>query len=267
MKTFKMFTIFGNPVSHSISPRMHNMALEGMGLGGCYIRTTLENGSEIIDEFRSMGLDGANVTVPHKEFAYELCDEVDELASSIKAVNTLIKRGDKIVGYNTDAPGFYKAIESFGGVKSALVLGAGGTAKAIATILRRNSLHVEVLNRSKERLESFKESGFRAYSWDEFKVKSYDLIINTTSAGLSDNSLPMDEGILNSLMQKARFAFEVIYNKETPFLALARQNSLVCKDGADMLLYQGVLAFNLFFENRLDEKDITRYMKGVFNDT
>ena len=263
----KLFSIFGNPVSHSISPRMHNLALEGLHVDGCYIRTPLQDGSKLIEKFHALQLDGANVTVPHKEFAYNLCDELDEFAKKIGAVNTLVKKNGKIYGYNTDAPGFYKAIESFGKINSALVLGAGGTAKAIATILKKNALHVEVLNRSKKRLEYFDNHGFITYSWDVFEPKSYDLIINTTSAGLSDNVLPMDEKILNSLMQKAHFAFDVIYNKQTPFLNLAKQNNLTCKDGVDMLLYQGVLAFNLFFDNKLDDKTITAHMKGAFNAT
>ncbi len=246
---------------------MHNLALNGLGIDGCYTRTHLEDGSKLIEKFKSLKLEGANVTVPHKEFAYELCDELDEFASSVGAVNTLVKKGSKIVGYNTDAPGFYKAIESFGEINSVLVLGAGGTAKAIATILKKNSIQVEVLNRSEKRLDYFKQNGFTTYSWDEFEIKSYDLIVNTTSAGLSDNSFPVDKEILNQLMKKAKFAFEVIYNKKTPFLTLAHQNSLTCKDGADMLLHQGVLAFNLFFNNKFTNKDIIRHMKGVFNDT
>jgi len=263
----KLFSIFGNPVSHSISPKMHNLALDGLHVDGCYIRTHLGDGSKLIEKFKSLKLDGANVTVPHKEFAYELCDELDEFAQKVGAVNTLVKKDGKIYGYNTDAPGFYRAIESFGKINSALILGAGGTAKAIATILKKNSLHVEILNRSKSRLDYFLKNDFTAYSWDEFEPKTYDLIINTTSAGLSDNSLPIDEKVLNVLMQKAKFAFEVIYNKPTPFLNLAKQNGLTCKDGADMLLHQGVLAFNLFFDNKFDNEKITKHMKGAFNAT
>ena len=260
----KLFSIFGNPVSHSISPKMHNLALDGLHVDGCYIRTLLEDGSQIINKFKSLHLDGANVTVPHKEYAYELCDELDEFAQSVGAVNTLVKKDNKIIGYNTDAPGFYKAIESFGEIKSALILGAGGTAKAIATILKKNSLHVEVLNRSKTRLDWFLKNDFTAYSWDEFEPKAYELIINTTSAGLSDHTLPVNEKVLTQLMKKSKFAFDVIYNKNTPFLQLAKQNNLTCKDGSDMLLHQGVLAFNLFFDNKLDNEKITYFMKKAF---
>lgn len=260
----KLFSIFGNPVSHSISPKMHNMTLNGLQIDGCYIRTKLTEGSQLINKFNSLKLDGANVTVPHKEFAYDLCDELDVFAKKIGAVNTLVKKNNKVYGYNTDAPGFYKAIESFGKINTALVLGAGGTAKAIATILKEKNVDVSVLNRSKNRLNYFYDNDFKAFCWEDFKINSYDLIINTTSAGLSDDSLPLEESLLNNLMKKSKFAFDVIYNKQTPFLKLAQANSLTCKDGADMLLYQGVLAFNLFFKNKLNNEDITKYMKKAF---
>jgi shikimate dehydrogenase len=259
----KLFSIFGNPVSHSISPKMHNCALNSLGIQGCYIRTKIEDGSTLIDKFNSLKLDGANVTVPHKEYAYNLCNELDEFAKEIGAVNTLVKKNDKIYGYNTDAPGFYKAIESFGKINTAIILGAGGTAKAIASILRKKGVHVSILNRSQNRLDYFYKNNFQAFTWKDFKIDSYDLIVNTTSAGLSDNSLPLEESLLNSLMAKSKFAFDVIYNKQTPFLKLAAKNNLIYKDGTDMLLYQGVLAFNLFFNNKLDNEKITKYMKKV----
>ncbi len=260
----KLFSIFGNPVSHSISPKMHNLAINGLSINGCYTRIPLEDGAKLITKFHSLQLDGANVTVPHKEFAYKLCDVLDSFAKKTGAVNTLVKKDGLVYGYNTDAPGFYKAIESFGKINNTLILGAGGTAKAIATILKEKNLHVEVLNRSKNRLQYFKNNDITSYSWNDFKVKSYDLIVNTTSAGLSDNALPLDEKLLNSLMEKSRFAFDVIYNKNTPFLQLAQENSLTCKDGSDMLLYQGVLAFNLFFDNKLDTRHIAKHMGKAF---
>jgi shikimate dehydrogenase len=261
----KLFSIFGNPVSHSISPKMHNLALEGLKINGCYTRTPLVDGGDLIKKFHALKLDGANVTVPHKESAFSLCDGVDSFAQSIGAVNTLVKKNGLVYGYNTDAPGFYEAIKEFGNISNALVLGAGGTAKAIATVLNQKGITPTILNRSRDRLDYFYTHGFDAFSWDNFKINSYDLIINTTSAGLIDESLPLDTHILNALMKKSKFAFDVIYNKNTPFLKQARENSLVCKDGTDMLLYQGVLAFNLFFNNTLNSKKITQLMRGAFN--
>ncbi len=260
----KQFSIFGNPVSHSISPKMHTLALKGFCIDGRYTKTLLEDGSLIIEKFKYLNLDGANITVPHKEFAYKLCDKLDEFAKKIGAVNTLVKKADKIHGYNTDAPGFYKAIDSFGDIKTVLILGAGGTAKAIATILKEKNIETTVLNRSKKRLLYFHKNSIKAYCWHEFKPECYDLIVNTTSAGLNDNSLPLDKSLLSELMRESKFAFDVIYNKKTPFLKLALKNSLTCKDGSDMLLYQGVLAFNLFFDNKLDDNKIETLMREVF---
>jgi shikimate dehydrogenase len=260
----KLFSIFGNPVSHSISPKMHNQALSDLKIQGCYIRTCITDPNMLMKTFQNLKLDGANVTVPHKEVAFLQCDKVDSLAKQIGAVNTLVRNKEEIYGYNTDAPGFYKAIQSFGKINNVLILGAGGTAKAVATILREKSLHVTILNRSKQRLASFEKQDFECYSWDDFPFDSYDLIVNTTSAGLHDNNLPLETTLLEALMQKSKFAFDVIYNKQTPFLQFAKQNSLLYKDGADMLLYQGVLAFNLFFSNKYDEAVIEKSMKKIF---
>lgn len=260
----KLFSLFGNPVAHSISPRMHNQTMLDLGLDGCYIRTQITDANSLMQTFWNLKLDGANVTVPHKEVAFEQCDSVDFFAQKIGAVNTLVKTENKVYGYNTDAPGFYKAIGSFGNLHKVLILGAGGTAKAIATILREKGLHVNILNRSASRLLYFKENNFECFSWENFIPTSYDLIVNTTSAGLKDDNLPLETSLLQTLFKKSQFAFDVIYNKQTPFLKLARQNNLTCKDGADMLLYQGVLAFNLFFANQYKEELIETSMKKIF---
>ncbi len=97
----KIFAIFGNPVSHSKSPLMQSYALYGLGIDGCYGRYRLESGDALRDKFFELGLDGANVTVPHKESAFRACDEVDEFAKRVGAVNTVVRRGDRLYGYNT----------------------------------------------------------------------------------------------------------------------------------------------------------------------
>ncbi|MDD3323737.1 MAG: shikimate dehydrogenase [Sulfurospirillaceae bacterium] len=261
----KLFSIFGNPVAHSISPKLHNTVIDALGLDACYTRTHIENPSLLKDTFIAMQLDGANVTVPHKEVAFSICDEVRGIAQKIKAVNTLVKENNKIIGYNTDAPGFLASIESFGKIENALILGAGGTAKAVAFALDENKIHTTVFNRSKERLGFFTENKFETYHKDTFSPSSYDLIINTTSAGLNNEELPCEKELLEKLMQKAKFAFDVIYNKPTPFLTLARQNNLTCKDGSDMLLHQGILAFHLFFHKKYDIQTIKHHMKKAFS--
>jgi len=186
------------------------------------------------------------------------------LAKKIGAVNTLIRENDEIVGYNTDAPGFFESIKSFKDINNALILGAGGTAKAIAFILSENSIKTSILNRSPKRLEFFIESGFEASAWDRFQGGKFDLIINTTPAGLRDENLPLKAELLKLLMSQAKYAFDVIYGKITPFIKLAQKHSLGIKDGSDMLLFQAILAFNLFYKNRYKTDVIENEMRKAF---
>jgi shikimate dehydrogenase len=257
----QIFTIFGNPVSHSKSPQMHNNGFKNLNIDAKYTRTRLDDGKDIKSKIESIKISGANVTVPFKEDAYNLVDEVIGVANSIKAINTIINKDGKLYGYNTDAEGFYKSIEEFGDIKKALILGAGGTAKSIAVIFKEKNIDFDILNRSANRLDFFKELNIDAYSWDNFVADEYDLVINTTSAGLSDGSLPIEESLLTSMMQKAKFAIDVIYGKDTPFLTHAKKMNLITKDGKDMLLYQGVLAFELFTGGKYSQDEITKYLK------
>ena len=261
----KLFSIFGNPVSHSSSPKMHNLALNGLHIDGCYIRTPLEDGLKLIEKFNTLQLDGANVTVPHKEAAYNACDEIRGFASKVGVVNTLINENGKLIGYNTDADGFMFAIEEFGDIQEILILGAGGTAKALAARFLQDGIKVNVINRSEGRLSYFKEIGCECFSWDDFKVKQYDLVVNTTSAGLKDEELPAPKEIINVVLKNTSFVADAIYGKLTPFLKLAQEKNITFKDGADMLLGQGVLANELFVNKELKKEDIKRYMKESFS--
>ncbi|AXX89734.1 shikimate dehydrogenase [Arcobacter suis] len=257
------FAIFGNPVAHSKSPQMQNAGLNHINFDGNYEKYHLENGNEIKEVFLKNNYKGANITVPHKEFAYENADVVRGLAKEIKAVNTYILEDGKVIAYNTDAPGFLKAIESFGTIKNVLLLGAGGTAKAIALALKSKNINVTVLNRSEGKLEFFKEHQIPCFSWGNFEPTKYDLIVNSTSAGLKDEYLPCDKKILKTVLKDASFAFDCVYGKITPFLALAKENGLEIKDGEDMLLYQGVLAFEYFTDTKANESLVKTMRKGL----
>ncbi len=248
----KIFIIFGNPVAHSKSPLMHNYFFEKNGFNHCYGKYLLENGSEIIDRFKSLKINGANITVPHKEWAYKLADEVRGVAREMGAVNTLVLENEKVIGYNTDGPGFMEVIKEFD-YKNPLIIGAGGTARAISYLLK-----ADIVNRSEGRLKFFKEKGFNTYTWDNFEYKNYDLIINTTSAGLKDDSLPMPKEILENVFQNAKYAVDVVYGKETPFLKLAKEYKLSTKDGLYLLVYQGILAMELFLGEKLNKKEVEK---------
>lgn len=260
MIIYTQLAIFGNPVSHSKSPLMHNQAIAELGLSGCYGRYLLEDGNKTKETFLSLKLHGANITVPHKESAYAQADFVEGLAQEIGAVNTYVLQNEKVIAYNTDAPGFLRSVKSFLPAQNALVLGAGGTAKAIAIALRHSGTEVTILNRSAPRLETFRTQGFSCSTWDSFQTAPYDLVANTTSAGLQDNSLPAPKELLEPTLKSSKHAFDVIYGKTTPFLYLCAEHNIPHKDGADMLLYQGVLAFELFFDHPAPFEVIATYM-------
>ncbi|NLK67020.1 MAG: shikimate dehydrogenase [Campylobacteraceae bacterium] len=257
----KKFAVFGNPISHSISPRLHNLAIKELSLDAFYGRVLLDDGLNLKEKFNLLNLNGANITVPFKEDALNACDYLDEGVKVIGSLNTIVKKDGKIYGYNTDAPGFLKAIKEFGNIKSALIIGAGGTAKALSYALK--DLNLDIVNRSDKRAANFKDFNF--YTWKNFTPKGYDLVVNSTSAGLKDEELPMPKEVLEATLKSSKFAFDVIYGKETPFLSLAKSLNLKTKDGLDMLIFQAVVALNLFYDKKLDENKIEVSMKKAAN--
>jgi len=260
----KLFSIFGNPVSHSRSPLMHNSVFKHLDYDACYTRTHLKDGNELRKTFFDLKLSGANVTIPHKEAAFNACDEVRGFAKKVGVVNTLINENGKLIGYNTDADGFMYAISEFNSIKNILVLGAGGTAKALVTRFLEDGLKVTVLNRSQKRLPYFKELGCTCYTWDNFALSKYDLVVNTTSAGLKDEKLPAPDSTIDQILNNSNYVADAIYGKMTPFLKLAQKKNLIYKDGADMLLGQGVLANELFVNFELNREDIQKEMQKSF---
>ena len=261
----QLFSIFGNPVSHSRSPLMHNTVFKNLNYPACYTRTHLLDGDKLKETFFALGLSGANITVPHKEAAFNACDEVRGFAQKVGVVNTLIEEDGKLIGYNTDADGFMYAISEFKNIKNILVLGAGGTAKALVSRFLQDNLKVTVLNRSEARLDYFKALNCNSFTWDNFKVQRYDLVVNTTSAGLSDDNLPAPTDIINKILQNTNYVADAIYGKITPFLQLAKEKNITYKDGADMLLGQGVLANELFVKGLLTKENIRFEMQKSFD--
>jgi len=225
----------------------------------------LEQGRELRQKFLELGLQGANITVPHKEEAFKACDVLDAFAQKVGSVNTIVNKNGKLYGYNTDAPGFLKAIAEFQGIKTVLFLGAGGTAQSTSIILRDAGYDISILNRTPQRLERFEKEGFTTYTFENFNAENqYDLVVNMTSAGLEDDEYPCPVLYLEQLMPKAKACVDVIYGKETPFLKLAKKYNRPTKDGSDMLLYQGVIAFEYFTEGKFSFEEIKTQMQKAF---
>lgn len=261
----KLFAIFGDPVAHSRSPLMHNSVFKNLNYPACYTRVHLTDGSKLKESFFKLKLSGANITVPHKEAAYEACDEIRGFAKEVGVVNTIINENGRLIGYNTDADGFMFAIQEFENVKKILVLGAGGTSKALVSRFLQDHIDVTVLNRSKNRLEYFRNLNCSCYTWEDFSAQKYDLVVNTTSAGLKDENLPCPKKMLEEILENTNYVADAIYGKLTPFLQMAKAKNITYKDGAYMLLGQGVLANQLFVNNDLGVEDISKYMRLSFN--
>lgn len=279
----KLYAVFGNPIAHSKSPYLHNFAFEKLNIDARYVRFKLENASNFRELFFEMGLSGANITIPFKEILLESCDEVVGIAQKIGAINTIIRRGNRLLGHNTDALGFYQNIKG-DKLKTALIIGAGGSARAIAVILQERGIKISVINRSPKRLEFFKKMGFECAEFGEFYGRfackssvnradfganrnhlganrsanpQYDLIINATSSSINDE-LPLDSAVLGELFSGAKIAFDLMYGKKCPFLELAKtrgggksggkKRAIRTIDGANMLLYQAIYASSLFLD-------------------
>ena len=241
------FAVVGNPIAHSLSPILHNSAFQTLKIPAFYGRYLLENHQSFY-HLRSLHLKGANITIPHKENAFNSCDEVFGIAKEIGAVNTVVFRENKILGYNTDALGFYLCIQEFS-PKNALIIGAGGSAKAVAQILKDKNISTTIINRSKERFKDFQ--GFNCATFDDFHpTNPYDIVINATPAGLTNQLLPLDKEKLMPILQKSQCAFDLIYGIKTPFLTLAESLKLRAFDGKQMLINQAILAFEIFMESQ-----------------
>lgn len=241
------FCVYGNPISHTKSPNMHNFALQSLGIDGEYDKKQVDSAKELVSHIKENSIKGANVTLPFKEDVIEYLDSVDEFAKECGAVNTIVNKDEKLKGYNTDAEGFFRSLH--GTYNSALILGAGGSAKALALYLKLKGLDVSVLNRSERNREFFEKNEIEFFREDEFEVKNFELVVNSTSAGLSSETAPFVD-ILKDILPHSKLGYDLLYGKETPFLKLCKSLGVQSQDGKGMLINQGAIAFNLFFDSR-----------------
>lgn len=256
LRTSKLFAVLGNPITHSLSPTIHNYALKKLGLQSFYTRFCLPqniSAKELRLFVLSSDLCGVNITLPFKEISYEAVDSALGIANQICAINTIVRKDEKLVGYNTDAEGFYHAIKHYN-PKHVLLLGAGGSARSIALILSKHNIRLTIANRSKEKLSYFRQFG-DTMSFNEIcKNTQYDIIVNATSASIQ-GMLPMKEDYLIPLLQQCKLAYDLMYqNDDTIFCKLAKKytNAL---DGKAMLIYQGALALLYFNEMEFSDTE------------
>ena len=246
--------VFGHPVTHSRSPRLHGCWLQRYGIDGAYIPLGVAPGGfgAAVRALVDLGFRGANVTIPHKLAAFEICDAVAPFARRAGAVNTLIFRDGRIEGSNTDGFGFLESIrEAAPGWRAdagpAVLLGAGGAARAIAAaLLDAGAPRVTLVNRTAAKAEALARGlGGPIDVADRPPLEDAALLVNTTSLGMQGQ--PGLEVDLAPLPHNAVVADIVYVPLETRLLAAARARGLVAVDGLDMLLHQARPGFEAWF--------------------
>ncbi|MBN9332840.1 shikimate dehydrogenase [Devosia sp.] len=255
--TKKAFVI-GHPIAHSRSPLIHGTWLAEHGIDGSYeaIDVSPAELPAFFERLRAGEFVGGNVTIPHKEAVFALCDSVDDLAKTIGAVNTLVVRDGKVHGYNTDYLGFLGNLDAAApgwsdAPRDALVIGAGGAARAILVALReRNGGQVHVLNRTLANAEALVEEiegPFEAHGFEAFSelAPKIGIVVNTSSIGMHGSRFDwLDMGLL----PKTALVTDIVYTPLiTPLLADAEAHGLKIVDGLGMLLHQAVPGFADWF--------------------
>jgi shikimate dehydrogenase len=253
--TTRVVGILGNPVDHSLSPRMHNAAYAALGLDFVYVpfRATPDMVRGAVRAMRTLGIVGFNVTVPYKQDVVKLVDRLTPAAHAIGAVNTIYRDGDETIGENTDAPGFVAALKSHGAkLRGArvLVIGAGGSARAVLHALREGgAAHVVLANRTKAKASKLARefgaaaSGLEAME-DAALLATRTLVVNCTPVGLKGGDFL---GYAARATSKQCVHFDLAYGPSlTPFLKLAAKAGRPTIDGRHMLVHQGAAAFRLF---------------------
>ncbi len=237
--------ILGHPVGHSLSPAMHRAALAALGIAGSYdlLDTPPEALGDRIAEVRK-GFRGVNVTVPLKEAVLPFLDEVRPEARAIGAVNTVVNEGGRLIGHNTDAPGFLRSLEEAGvRGRRAFLLGAGGAARAVAYALKGAGWEVWVHNRTRARAEAL-AAAFGLEVAPLEAAREADLVVNATAVGLDD---PASTPIPAAFLPRKGYAADLVYRPvKTRFLREAEAAGLAVVDGLGMLLWQGALAFRIW---------------------
>lgn len=269
----KQLAIIGDPVEHSFSPRMHNYISEK--LGNNYVYTALpvrpENLGDAIAGIRAMGIAGVNVTAPHKFAVIKYLDVISERAQKFGAVNTCVNRDGKLYGYNTDADGFYQSLLQAGITirdKDVLIIGAGGATQPVAVLFAmEGAKSITIVNRTKEKAErvaDYVKTTMGYHVETEKKLARYDVVINTTSVGMWPNvdACPITDF---SCIDENTAAVDIIYNPaETVFLRQARERGAKTLNGLGMLIFQGILAYELFTDSKLPEGIYEQIAKEVF---
>ncbi len=260
--TTRLAGVIGDPVRHSLSPALHNAAFARLGLDWTYVAFEVPagGGADAVAAMRSLGIDGLSVTMPLKAEAAEACDELSPAAAMLGAVNCVRRSGDRLIGENTDGVGFVNSLRSQAGVElagmHAVVLGAGGAARAVVVALASEGASVTIVNRSVESAMQAAELGKQAAAAAGIgismsvmvgapgAIRDADLVVNATPLGMhAADPMPAPPGLL----RRGQIVVDLIYTPAlTPILEAADEAGAQILNGTGMLLFQAAEQFKMW---------------------
>jgi shikimate dehydrogenase len=266
-----LYGIIGNPVRHTLSPVIHNRAFKRMGLNAVYVPLEVHHLESAVKGIRGLGVAGVSVTIPFKVEVIQHLDDVDPMARRIQAVNTILNRNGKLVGYNTDWSGALAALDGKVDLqaKRVCLLGAGGAARAIGFGLRERRCSVVLVNRSAlpgKRLAD--ELGFEFRQWTQSSGAApldVDLLINATSVGM----FPYHHAspVPTSLLKRGMLVMDIVYHPaRTALLSHASENGCITIDGLEMLAHQGAGQLEIWTGKRPDAREILKDLRKALRD-
>jgi shikimate dehydrogenase len=246
----KKYLVIGNPISHSLSPKLQNYWIKKHNIDAIYEKEKLNEDEleKLFVNIRNKKVNGANVTVPFKKAVIPFLDKLSTEAESTQAVNTIYLENDKLIGHNTDIDGFELGIKKINyniSNKKIFILGAGGVVPSIIYALNKMKIsEITITNRTREKAENLKNlfGELKIIEWGE--IPDFDMIINATSIGLKkDDEINLDF----SSIGKNKLFYDVIYNpKETNFLMTGKELGNATENGKLMFIYQAISAFNVW---------------------
>ncbi len=245
----KNYFVIGNPIDHSLSPKLHNFWMKKNNIGAFYDKKKLEENDieSFIQQIKVGDITGLNVTVPFKKKVIPFLDKLSPEAEQTHSVNTIILQNNRLIGYNTDIGGFTNALKSLNfdsKGKKIFILGAGGVVPSIIFALNKmEASEITISNRTRKKAEDLKLqfSNIKIEEWGN--VYDFDLIINATSLGLNNEDIDLDF----SKIDNNKLFFDVIYNPiETNFLKTGKKLGNQTENGRLMFVYQAAEAFELW---------------------
>ena len=245
----KKYFVIGNPINHSLSPKLHNYWFKENNIDAIYDKKKIQEKDlqAIISEVKEKKINGINVTVPFKKLVIPYLDKLSQEAEQTQSVNTIILNNDNLVGHNTDIAGFTKAIKNLNfnmKGKKILILGAGGVVPSIIFALNKmNVSKIIISNRTKEKAEYLKSQFHNLEVLDWGDTNDFDVIINATSLGLNNESINLNF----SKLTNNKLFYDVIYSpEETNFLREGKKLGNRTENGKLMFIYQAFEAFKLW---------------------